>query len=199
MKFRQKIIFENLFEIPIKNGLFKPTSVRGSGIKMINMGEIFAINRIFDIPMELVPLTDTEKENAIIEKNDLIFARSSLADGAGKCSIFLGNQKTTFESHIIRVRINPRIANPKFYYYYFNSMIGKNLVYSITEKTAASGIRGSDLANLHVPFPIKHIQNNVVRHLEILDLYIENLQNQNKILEEMAQAIFKSWFHDLFS
>ena len=44
-----------------------------------------------------------------IEKNDLIFARSSLADGAGKCSIFLGNEKTTFESHIIRVRINPKI------------------------------------------------------------------------------------------
>jgi type I restriction enzyme, S subunit len=196
LKTRQKIIFKDLFKIPIKNGLFKPTRVRGSGTKMINMGEIFAIDRIFDMPMELVPLTATEEENAIIEKNDLIFARSSLADDAGKCSIFLGNEKTTFESHIIRVRITPKIANSKFYYYYFNSVSGKNLVYSITEKTAASGIRSSDLANLSVPFPTKDVQDSVVKHLEILDIKIENLQNQNKILEQIAQVIFKSWFVD---
>ena len=199
MKSRQEIIFKELFEIPIKNGLFKPTKVRGSGTKMINMGEIFAIDRIFDVPMELVPLTDIEEKNAIIKKEDLLFARSSLADGAGKCSIFLGNQKTTFESHIIRVRINKKIANPKFYYYYFNSVGGKNSVYSITEKTAASGIRGSDLTNLLVPFPLKHIQNRIVNQLEILDIKIKNLQKQNKILEQIAQAIFKSWFVDLFS
>ncbi len=196
MKSKQEIIFKDLFEIPIKNGLFKPTKVRGSGTKMINMGEIFAIDRMFDIPMELVPLTDIEEKHAIIKKNDLIFARSSLADGAGKCSIFLGNEKTTFESHIIRVRINQKIANPKFYYYYFNSISGKNSVYSITEKTAASGIRSSDLANLHVPFPTKDIQDSVIKQLEILDIKIENLQNQNKILEQTMLAIFKSWFVD---
>jgi len=196
LKSKQEIIFKDLFKIPIKNGLFKPTRVRGSGTKMINMGEIFAIDRIFDVPMELVPLTDNEEKNAIIEKNDLIFARSSLADGAGKCSIFLGNEKTTFESHIIRVRINPKIANSKFYYYYFNSSFGKNSVYSITEKTAASGIRGSDLANLIVPFPNKDTQDNVANQLENLDTKIENLQNQNHTLEQIAHVIFKSWFVD---
>jgi type I restriction enzyme, S subunit len=193
---KQEIIFKKLFEIPMKNGLFKPTKVRGSGTKMINMGEIFAIDRIFDVPMELVPLTDIEEKNAIIEKNDLIFARSSLAEGAGKCSIFLGDEKTTFESHIIRVRINQKIANPKFYYYYFNSDLGKNLVYTITEKTAASGIRGSDLADLPVPFFSKSIQDDVVSRLEILDIKIENLQKQNKILEQISHIIFKSWFID---
>ena len=193
---KQKTVFKKLFIIPIKNGLFKPTKIRGSGTKMIGMGEIFSSDRINDIPMELVPLTKIEEETAIVKKNDLLFARSSLADDAGKCSIFCGQEKTTFESHIIRVRINEKIANPMFYYYYFNSRSGKNLIYSITEKTAASGIRSSDLSNLSVLFLPKNIQDKIVNYLDTIDNKINTLNNQNKILEQMTQAIFKSQFVD---
>lgn len=38
--------FEKLYEIPSRNGLSKPSRVRGSGYKMINMGELFANDRI---------------------------------------------------------------------------------------------------------------------------------------------------------
>ena len=58
--------FGDLYEIESRNGLTKPSKVRGSGHKMINMGELFANDRIYDIPMELVPLNDSEKKNAAI-------------------------------------------------------------------------------------------------------------------------------------
>ena len=53
--------FSSLYAIPSKNGLTKPSRIRGSGYKMINMGELFANDRIYDIPMELVPLSESEK------------------------------------------------------------------------------------------------------------------------------------------
>ena len=62
----EKVKFSKLYEIPSRNGLTKPSKVRGTGYKMINMGELFANNRIYDIPMELVPLTDSEKKNCKI-------------------------------------------------------------------------------------------------------------------------------------
>lgn len=115
--------FKDLYKIPSKNGLSKPSRVRGSGYKMINMGELFSNDRIYNIPMELVPLTDTEKKNAKVEVNDLLFARQSLiVEGAGKCSIVMETDElTVFESHIIRVRLNQKLAYPPFFYYYFKN------------------------------------------------------------------------------
>ena len=114
--------FGDLYKEDSRNGLTKPSKVRGSGFKMINMGELFANDRIFDIPMELVPLKDSEKK-AKVENGDLLFARQSLVlEGAGKCSIVMKTSPlTVFESHIIRVRLNRSEANPLFYYYYFKS------------------------------------------------------------------------------
>ena len=55
-----------------------------------------------------------------LQKNELLFARQSLVfSGAGKCSIMLDVEDVvSFESHLIRVRLNPEIANPMFYYYF---------------------------------------------------------------------------------
>ena len=117
--------FQDLYEIPSKNGLTRPARVRGSGYKMINMGELllFAHDRIGDIEMELVPMNDKELSSMLVEKGDLLFARQSLVlVGAGKCSIVREPEEpTTFESHIIRVRLKKEMANPNFYYYYFKS------------------------------------------------------------------------------
>ena len=58
-----------------------------------------------------------------VKEGDLLFARQSLVlEGAGKCSwIKEVSEYTTFESHLIRVRLNPDVAVSLFYYYYFNS------------------------------------------------------------------------------
>lgn len=49
------IRFGDLYSTESRNGLTKPSKIRGSGYKMINMGELFANDRIYDIPMELAP------------------------------------------------------------------------------------------------------------------------------------------------
>lgn len=126
------IRFGDLYAIDSRNGLSKPSKIRGSGYKMINMGELFANDRIYDIPMELVPLKDPEKINAKVEVGDLLFARQSLVlEGAGKCSIVMEvSPLTVFESHLIRVRLKDN-ANPVFYYYYF---IGIHFKYCRTSR-----------------------------------------------------------------
>ena len=92
----KKVKFGSLYKIDSRNGLTKPSKVRGEGYKMINMGELFSYDRIYDIPMELVPLKDSEKLNAKIEAGDLLFARQSLVlEGAGKCSIIMETSDLT--------------------------------------------------------------------------------------------------------
>ena len=189
--------FGDLYSAESRNGLTKPSRVRGSGYKMINMGELFANDRIYDIPMELVPLKESEKVNAKVECGDLLFARQSLVlEGAGKCSIVMEvSPLTVFESHLIRVRLDKTRALPMFYYYYFKSPLSP--MKSIVSQCAQAGIRGSDLQELQVILPPVEEQQRIVDVISTYDDLIENNQKQIKLLEESAQRLYKEWFQDL--
>jgi len=192
------IPFEKIFSTPLRNGLTRPKSVRGAGVKMINMGELFAHSRIKNIIMDRVPLSEKEFSNYLLKKGDLLFARQSLVlSGAGKCSIFFGDSEpVTYEGHIIRARLNLNNVDPLFYYYYFNSQTGRKSIEGIVEQVAAAGIRGSDLAKLDVPYPPLPTQHAIARILGLLDDKIELNHQMNETLEAMARAIFQSWFLD---
>ena len=53
-----QVRFGDLYLIPSRNGLMRPSRVRGDGFKMVNMGELFANAQIGDIPMERVPMNE---------------------------------------------------------------------------------------------------------------------------------------------
>ncbi len=166
---------------------------------MINMGELFGFSRMKNIPMDRVPLTEKEKESSMVEPGDLLFARQSLVrEGAGQCAIFIEDEEQVcFESHLIRCRLNKELANPLFYYYYFSSRAGKQTIDSIIEQGAgAAGIRGSDLTKVLVPDLEKYEQDRIADIFDQIDTKIELNRQINQTLEEMAQAIFKSWFVD---
>jgi type I restriction enzyme, S subunit len=191
--------FGELFAEPTRNGLTRPKAVRGAGTKMVNMGELFSFPRLRNAPMDRVPLTDKEAEKSLLRVGDLLFARQSLVlEGAGKCSIFLGDDEpVTFESHVTRVRLAPSVADSQFYFYYFQSPHGRAAIRSIVEQGAgAAGIRGSDLKTLEVEWCDVEEQSRVAEILSILDDKIELNRRMNETLEGIARAIFKSWFVD---
>ncbi len=190
------IILGDLLSIPIRNGLTKPSAIRGTGVKMIGMGELFSYGRIGDVPMELVPVTDKELDMASVEIGDLLFARQSLVlEGAGQCSIVTEvNEPTVFESHLIRVRVDKKKILPQFVYYYFNSYYGKESIKTIVEQVAAAGIRGKDLIKLAVPCPPLSEQERIVEAIEILDKKIEVNNKICRILDEQIKTVFKELF-----
>jgi type I restriction enzyme S subunit len=185
----------DLYSEPSRNGLTKPSAIRGNGYKMINMKEIFAYDRMFNIPMERVPVLEKE-ERFFLRSGDLLFARQSLVvSGAGKCSIFLhDDEKVVFESHLIRTRFKDNLVDTKYLYYYFKSPIGRNKIECIVEFTAAAGIRGSDLARIEIELPGLDTQTKIAKILTSLDDKIELNLQMNQTLEAMAQALFKEWF-----
>ena len=73
----ESVRFGSLFAAPQKNGLTRPKKVRGSGMPMVNMGELFAHPRIKNLAMDLVPVSEVEK-SFLLQPGDLLFARQSL-------------------------------------------------------------------------------------------------------------------------
>lgn len=199
MKCEWKTIpFGELLEGPVRNGLTKPKAIRGTGVKMIAMGEIFAYSRIADVVTDRVPVTEKELQNCSIKPLDILFARQSLTlEGAGKCSIVTNVlEDTVFESHLIRTRMDQRKADPFFLYYYFNSPQGKENIKSIVEQVAAAGIRGSDLIKLSVPYPCLDKQRKISAILRSLDDKIELNNKINENLERQARAFYQELFID---
>lgn len=191
-----KVKFEELYLLPSKNGLTKPTAIRGNGYKMINMGELFKYNKIGDIPMALVPLSENEKKLNDIQVGDLLFARQSLVvSGAGKCSIVVNvPEYTTFESHIIRVRLNKELVNPMFYYYYLQS--DNSPVKSIINYQNQAGIKGSDLAKITVIMPSLEEQNQIVAKIEKEEKAIEECKKLIELHQEKINTKIQSIWGD---
>lgn len=191
----ETVKFGDLYLVPTCNGLTRPSSVRGQGYKMVNMGELFSHDIIREyVKMERVQMSEKEQEKFSLKKYDLLFARQSLvASGAGKCSIIKElNEITTFESHLIRVRLDKSIANPVYYYYLFQ--LPYNPVKTIINQCAQAGIRGSELCNIKVPKPSLTIQNKIANILSTYDDLIENNNKRIKLLEKMAENLYKEWF-----
>jgi len=185
----RSIDFAQLYGLPSKNGLMAPSKTRGSGALLVNMREIFAFDRISDQQMERAPLPERNAEAWLLRAGDLLFARQSLTlAGAGKVALVPAvPEPITFESHIIRVRLDPSKADAKFYYYLFRSSVGRSLIEGIVEQVAAAGIRSSDLGRLRVPNPDLGEQQRIAAVLGAFDDLIE--ANRSLITRLRALAI----------
>lgn len=181
----QVLPFSDAFKIPLRNGLTRPKCVRGAGIPMVNMGELFAHRRIGNIPMDRVPLSDSEFDLNLVEAGDLLFARQSLTlAGAGQCSIAIeADEPRTYESHLIRCRLDTTKSSPWFFYYYFLSSAGHARIVSIVEQVAAAGIRGSDLARMAVLMPPVGLQH---RFAEIIAPFERRIAANNDETRTLA-------------
>ena len=192
------IRFAQLLTEPVRNGIYKKREFHGRGVKMVNMGELFAYPRLRDAPMKRVELSETEKKTFCLNEGDLLFARRSLvAEGAGKCSVVLETREpTAFESSIIRARPDKTKADSLFLFYYFNSPLGLHGLDSIRRQVAVAGITGRDLVSLGIQLPPISSQRYIAQVLGALDDKIELNRRMNETLEAMARALFKDWFVD---
>lgn len=190
----EMVRFGELYAIPSGNGLSRPSAVRGEGYRMIGMGELFANDIINDMEMERVQMSERELASFLVEENDLLFARQSMvASGAGKCSIVKEIiEPTTYESHLIRVRLNKEKCNPWFYYYLFK--LPDNPIKAIVNQCAQAGIRGNELVKVKVPLPKKEHQDRIASILSNYDNLIEVNNKRIKVLEQMVENLYKEWF-----
>ena len=176
--------------------MYKPKEFHGTGVKIVNMGELFAYDFVGDQPMKRVEVTDNETSRFGLQDGDLLFARRSLIEsGAGKCVIARNMKEVTvFESSLIRARLDVEKAIPSFYFYYFRSPQGRSKIESIITGAAQKGIRSSDLADIEIDYPPLDVQRRIASILSAYDDLIENNTRRIEILEEMARRLYEEWF-----
>lgn len=188
--------FEELYAEPSRNGVYKQKQFHGLGVRIVNMGELFAYDVIADQEMKRLAMTETEMERSGLVDGDLLFGRRSLVEaGAGKCSLVEGlSESTTFESSIIRVRVDEYLIRPRYVYYWLKSHTGRGAIRSIVTGTNVKGIKGSVLKDVQVPCPETVTQDRIIEILRAYDDLIENNRRRIQLLEQAARLLYKEWF-----
>jgi type I restriction enzyme S subunit len=191
-----EVAFGSLFSTPSRNGVYKSKDHHGSGVPIVNMGELFAFDRIGDQPMSLIQMSDAEMSKSGLADGDLLFGRRSLVEeGAGKCSlVYKPTGPLTFESSIIRVRLDRAVADPEFFFNYFRSPVGRSRVRAIVGGAAVKGIRGSDLGAIKVHVPPLAEQLAIRRIVAAYDDLIATNQRRIALLEDAARRLYREWF-----
>lgn len=165
-----------------QNGFYRKGAEENGTIPVIKMKELFGNECVAEAEdCALVSLTNDELERFKLTEFDLLFGRRSLViEGAGKCSrVGQVHRDMIFDSLLLRISLNPEIVRPRFLQMWFKTPEGVNTITSIRAVTTIAGIKGSDLAKIHIPTP----------PLDKQDEYIELLENGDTSVEELEKTI----------
>ncbi|MBB1387474.1 restriction endonuclease subunit S [Pseudoalteromonas sp. SG45-5] len=141
-----------------------------------------------------------EKYNSIPRSHcfvgDLIFPKVGTIGKVGRLSACEGYDKYILSTNTMRLRVDPKKANPLFVYYYFTWTKTVNLIQAMNSKSVQPVFNFTTLKKFPIGLPPRRSQDFSAKILDSIDNKIELNQKNNQTLEKMAQALFKSWFVD---
>ncbi|MBT0092112.1 restriction endonuclease subunit S [Vibrio alginolyticus] len=148
----------------------------------------FDLNNLAQMKFE-----DSEHERYSLESGDLVVCEGG---EPGRCAIWEGEvEGMKIQKALHRVRPNQYLNN--YYLYYWFLYAGKTgSLEPYFTGTTIKHLTGRALVNLPIRIPPLDIQLQCVSVLCSLDKKISHNIKTNQTLEQMAQAIFKSWFVD---
>lgn len=172
-------------------------SYKTTGIALIRSLNVFDLNFSYD---ELAYINDEQAKklnNVTIEPDDILLNITGAS--VARCCILPKNLlPARVNQHVSIIRINKGLANPYFIQYLLVSPYYKQKLLSIAQGGATrEALTKESIENFEIIIPkSKKTQDKIAKILSNYDDLIENNNKRIKILEEMAQKIYKEWFVD---
>lgn len=136
--------------------------------------------------------TNSLLKRSIIQEYDLLY---SIAGVIGRPALVAKKILPANTNQALAIiRPNQEEVEPKFLYYFLSSKAQKQYANNLVAQSAQPNINLEQVSNLEFQAPELAEQKRIAGVLAAFDEKIENNNRIIKILEEMAQAIFKKWF-----
>ena len=142
--------------------------------------------------------TETKKsdyDKYKLTSGDIIIARTGGSIGVNK--LIRNDLESVFNNGLARIRVNKNFATPEFIYCVMQSINFKSHINAISSGTAAQpNMKIVDMAKFEFKLPPLNEQKKIT---ETIFAFIDKIQlntQTNQTLEQIAQALFKSWFVD---
>ncbi|AVQ98366.1 hypothetical protein OBCHQ24_04850 [Oceanobacillus iheyensis] len=99
--------------------------------------------------------------------------------------------KSTLAPNLYLIKIYTKVANNKFYYYFFKSALGQKLLYRNSASTTLGAIYKDDIRAINIILPPIKEQEEIVTILESLDEKITQEVTKNKNLKKLKQGLMQ--------
>lgn len=137
--------------------------------------------------------SDEERRKYALMPNDIVIARTGATVGYSKC--INHDADVVFASYLVRVRVNSE-CDPMYVGYVVGSEDYKEFIRANAGGAAQPNANARVLTSYAVPLPPLSTQHKIVAILSAYDNLIENNNRRIRLLEEMAQRIYREWFVD---
>jgi len=131
-------------------------------------------------------------KRAIPQTDDLILAREA---PIGNVAIILSNQKVCLGQRTVLIRPDKNQVDSQYICYLLLGDEIQGKIISLSNGATLNHLNMRDIRNLELPeLPSLPTQRKIAAILSAYDDLIENNTRRIRILEEMAQALYREWF-----
>lgn len=128
-----------------------------------------------------------------IKENDILFSMAGVY--LGKVSIIGKNDYPANTNQAVAIiRLDDTKCIIDYVYYYISQKWFTSLVNSMCAQAAQPNINLEQIGNLKIYLPKNDTQKSIVNILSQYDALIENNNKRIKLLEQMAENLYKEWF-----
>ncbi|MBP3480581.1 MAG: restriction endonuclease subunit S [Clostridia bacterium] len=135
--------------------------------------------------------TDKDRANFQLKENDVLVARTGATVGV---SVYINKTlQSVYNNGTIRLRFNDTVI-PKFAYYTFQTKEFMQYIDNISCVATQPNLRIEGLLRFTIPDFDTKKQRKIVDFLSNYDNLIENNNKRIRLLEQMAENLYKEWF-----
>ena len=128
-----------------------------------------------------------------IQKGDMLFSMAGAY--LGKISLVReGDYPSNTNQAVAIIRLIPGICDSDYLYYYMTQKSFNEQVYSFCAQAAQPNINLEQIGRLKINLPTIATQQKIASILSAYDFQIENNKKRIKLLEQMAENLYKEWF-----
>lgn len=150
-----------------------------------------ALLRIADMPTKskVIFMSENTPERFIASEDDIIYTRT------GQVGLVFRKQQGVVHNNCFRIIPNSEEKLDKGYLYWYLSLSSiRNFANSIASGSAQPDLPHSTFKKIRIWLPQITSQKKIAKILDQYELLIENNNKRIRLLEQMAENLYKEWF-----
>lgn len=165
---------------------------QGGGYKLIRSQNVVDLRFAYEGLAEINEKQATKLNNVKVEEKDVLL--NITGDSVARCCLApIGILPARVNQHVAIIRPKAEILNP--YYLLFWLIVNKQYLLALAAAGATrNGLTKAMISGLVIECPSLEKQNRIASILSTYDSLIENNTKRIRLLEKMAENLYKEWF-----
>ena len=134
---------------------------------------------------------DNRNRRAIPQEGDIIFAREA---PAGNAALITRGQKVCLGQRTVLIKPNHSVCDSGFLVYYLLAPEQQTKLLGFSHGATVQHVNISELSKLSISLPSLYVQHRIASILSAYDNLIENNNKRIRLMEQMAENLYKEWF-----